>query len=42
MVDSEWYKFTKDVVQGLAWIGTVLGALVASFKAIAEVRYIRE
>jgi hypothetical protein len=38
MTEAEWYKVTKDLIQALAWIGTVVAAAFAAFKAISEVR----
>jgi len=38
MTEAEWYKVTKDLIQALAWIGAVVAAAFAAFKAISEVR----
>lgn len=38
MIEAEWYKVTKDLIQALAWIGTVIATVFAAFKAISEVR----
>lgn len=42
MTEAEWYKVTKDVVQALAWIGTVVAAVFTAFKVIKEIQNNRQ
>lgn len=38
ITDAEWYKITKDCIQGLSWAGAIIAAAMAVFKGISEIK----